>query len=127
MELENGKYFVGSIKGENNNFLGPMSGFKLETLRCLSNDKWVKNNKPKRMIYYCYGDEKYDDSIFTTLFMKRFGIDNVRGGAFKSKLTKRQKEWLTIIIERLTPSSTPNDLISIYKDTLKNLVKSAIV
>ena len=86
LKLANYKYYVGSTNINKSN---------METLEYfqLNLCDWTKLYKPLGIVDVYENCIKTDENIITKLNMKKYGIDNVRGGSFsKIMLFKIQKD-----------------------------------
>lgn len=87
LELEGGKWYVGKTTNLESRLDAHMSGMGSE---------WTKLHKPLKMEHSFIGD-KFDEDKTTKQYMEKYGIDNVRGGAYVlPKLTKEQKKLLSL-------------------------------
>lgn len=96
--LENDKYYVGRTSDIHRrigqHFLGEGA-------------KWTKLHKPKSIILYTTELNEYHEDYMTLLTMKKYGIDNVRGGRwcmqFFSDSKKAQlNSYISYIDEKLS-------------------------
>src|SRR5437016_6119888 len=73
LSLENNKYYIGKAINVYNRYVKHITG---------KGAKWTCLYKPIDII--CVIKQKYmtDETNFTKLYMKKYGIDNVRGGAY---------------------------------------------
>ena len=87
LKLEQGKYYVGKTNNPQ---------FRLEN-HCNGNGSaWTQKYKPLKMIKLIPDCTDYDEDKFTRQYMDKYGIANVRGGAFvKVNLDKPTKDFLT--------------------------------
>ena len=72
IELENNKFYVGRSNIPKQRIL---NHFKE------NGSEWTKLYKPIKVLSQIKGDN-IDEEKYTLLYMKKYGIDNVRGGAF---------------------------------------------
>lgn len=71
LELENGKYYVGKTKDTNNRIKKHFKGYGSE---------YTRKYKPVKIDKIHYNST--DELKYTLEYMKKYGIDNVRGGPF---------------------------------------------
>ena len=63
---------------------------------------WTRKYKPVKLLKYSTGDS-FDEDKITLQYMKKYGIDNVRGGSFcQCKLTKNDEETIIKMINSST-------------------------
>ena len=73
LELDNNKYYVGTMINLQN---------KMDELSSGLGSEWTNIYKPKKFIEtICYVNKNCED-IFVKKYMKLFGVDNVRGGSY---------------------------------------------
>ena len=78
LKLENNKYFINNSKKPH---------YDIKKLFSFYNDspKWIKKYKPNKLIcIYKFNESTDDVNILTLKYMKKYGIENVRGGCFSS-------------------------------------------
>ena len=87
LKLEQGKYYVGKTNNPQ---------FRLEN-HCNGNGSaWTQKYKPLKVIKLIPDCTDYDEDKFTRQYMDKYGIANVRGGAFvKVNLDKQTIDFLT--------------------------------
>lgn len=87
LKLEQGKYYVGKTNNPH---------FRLEN-HCNGNGSaWTQKYKPLKVIKLMGDCTDYDEDKFTRQYMDKYGIANVRGGAFvKVNLDKQTIDFLT--------------------------------
>jgi predicted GIY-YIG superfamily endonuclease len=73
LQLENGKYYVGKTDDVNRRYAEHKSG-------CGS--IWTKFHKPVKMVETRHVNTDQDENIVTKEYMKKYGVVNVRGGAY---------------------------------------------
>ena len=76
LELENGKYYVGTTNR-------PLNDRILEHFNECGSE-WTRIHYPIKVIETKYNVDKYDEDKYTKLYMDKYGIDNVRGGSYVS-------------------------------------------
>lgn len=74
LELTDGKYYVGKTNNEEERILSHFSE---------NGSAWTKKYKPIKVIETIDGDE-WDEDKYTKIYMKKYGIDNVRGGSYST-------------------------------------------
>lgn len=83
LELENNKYYIGETKKN------------IDLKRMKNTSEWTKIYKPISIIEK-FENGEIDKTNLTRIYMKNFGIDNVRGGAYCSViLDESRKELLS--------------------------------
>ena len=86
MELENGKYYVGKTKN-----------FEIRIGQHFSNtgSVWTQKHHPIKVIEVIETNDDFDEDKITKKYMRLYGIDNVRGGAYVTiELSSNQKSLL---------------------------------
>jgi hypothetical protein len=73
LELVNKKYYVGKTTNPE---------FRLDAHFTTGGSAWTKKYKPSRLIELKPDCDDLDEDKMTILYMKKYGIDNVRGGSF---------------------------------------------
>ena len=78
LKLENNKYFINTTKK-------PHYDIKQMFKNNTKSPKWIKKYTPKKLIsIYKFTENNDDVNILTLKYMKKYGIENVRGGCFSS-------------------------------------------
>lgn len=94
LELEQNKYYIGKS-------LNPLSRVKEHVTSTLINNPsymgsgWTKLYQPNKIIEVINSYDDFDEDKYTLKYMKKYGIDNVRGGSF-CELNLSQHNILTI-------------------------------
>ena len=89
LKLEQGKYYIGKTNNPQ---------FRLETHFNYngSASAWTQKYKPLKVLKLLQNKDDYDEDKYTRQYMDKYGITNVRGGAFvKVNLDKQTKDFLT--------------------------------
>jgi len=73
LELENDKFYVGKTNDVGERYKEHLDG---------TGNIWTKNNKPKSIIETIENSSLYDLDEYVKEYMKKYGIDNVRGGSY---------------------------------------------
>ena len=73
LELQSGKYYVGKT-------INPK--FRLDQHFNSNGSVWTQKYKPIKIIELISHCDDYDEDKYTLKYMAKYGIDNVRGGAF---------------------------------------------
>ena len=90
LELNNKKYYVGKTNDPK---------FRINTHFKSNGCSWTKNNKPIQMTALYPDCDDFDEDKYTLKYMKKYGIENVRGGSFcKIKLTEQNKNTIKHMI-----------------------------
>ena len=71
--LENNKYYIGKTENPK---------FRIDTHFNGNGSYWTKKYKPIQTIEIIPNCDNYDEDKYTILYMKKYGIHNVRGGSF---------------------------------------------
>lgn len=94
LELENNKYYIGKT---NNPQIRINDHFKLD------GSLWTKKYKPIKIIDIISNCDEFDEDKYTIKYMKKYGIDNVRGGSFcQIELDNNNKNILNKMIYSAT-------------------------
>ena len=74
LELENNKYYI----GKTNNFETRIAQHQSNQYSC----DWVSRNRFKKLVEAYDNCDGFDEDKLVKIYMYRFGINNVRGGAY---------------------------------------------
>lgn len=113
--LENDKYYVGRTSDIHRrigqHFLGEGA-------------KWTKLHKPKRVISYTKELNEYHEDYMTLLMMKKYGVDNVRGGKWCMQFfNNTKKSQLTAFASYIDENlSIEENMIRIYNVRIDYIV-----
>lgn len=92
LELENGKYYVGTTRNLEARF---------EEHRIGDGSAWTVKHKPIKIISTFDVQDGSEEDRYTLKMMKKYGMDLVRGGSYTNvKLSDRQK---TVLTDKLSP------------------------
>lgn len=84
LQLARGKYYVGSTNNLQRRLSEHFSGYGA---------KWTQKYQPQKLVYTKKG--KGHENALTKDTMRKYGIDNVRGGSWSQRiLSKKQKQSL---------------------------------
>lgn len=73
LECENDKYYVGKTKKLSTRILYHFNNF---------GSTWTKMHKPIKVLASFKNCDSFDEDKYTKFYMSKYGIDNVRGGAY---------------------------------------------
>ncbi len=73
LECKNNRYYVGKTTNPT---------FRLEQHFNNNGSAWTKKYKPIRVLEIIPNCDDYDEDKYTLKYMKKYGVDNVRGGSF---------------------------------------------
>ena len=94
LQLENGKYYVGKTKNVAERYKQHLAG---------TGSTWTRTFKPVKMLETRSLKNEHDETNLTKDLMKKYGVDNVRGGAYTTvSLDSATKS----VLERELRSST---------------------
>lgn len=94
LQLENGKYYVGKSADVQKRFQEHKSG---------SGSTWTSKHKPVKILETRPITNAHDETNVTKDLMKKYGIDNVRGGAYtKVNYTEEVKEVIKMELRAST-------------------------
>tara|TARA_Y100001970_G_scaffold118388_1_gene146957 strand:- start:238 stop:1035 length:798 start_codon:yes stop_codon:yes gene_type:complete len=82
LKLKNNKYYVGKTKNP---------GFRLEEHYRNDGSSWTKKYKPLKIQELIPDCDDYDEDKWTIKYMKKYGIENVRGGSFNTIILDKSK------------------------------------
>jgi hypothetical protein len=77
LKLEGGKYYVGKTRSIN---------FRLQSHANGIASEWTKAHRPVKLVRVWKNCDDYDEDKYTIMYMKRYGIQNVRGGSFATRV-----------------------------------------
>lgn len=90
LKLKYNKYYVGKTNNPR---------FRLDDHFSNNGSSWTKKYKPLQIQELIPDCDKYDEDKWTIKYMKKYGIDNVRGGSFNTiKLNKSKTEVINHMI-----------------------------
>ena len=73
LQLEGNKYYVGKTKNPN---------IRITEHFNFNGSQWTKKYRPLKVFEVISNCDEYDEDKYTLKYMKKYGIDNVRGGSF---------------------------------------------
>lgn len=73
LQLEQNKFYVGMTNNPS---------FRINTHFSFDGSEWTKLYKPLQVLELVPNCDEFDEDKYTLKYMKKYGIDNVRGGAF---------------------------------------------
>jgi hypothetical protein len=73
LELEDNKYYIGKTTNPN---------FRLQNHNNGNGSAWTSKYKPIKLLELIPNCDHYDEDKYTRIYMDKYGIDNVRGGAY---------------------------------------------
>lgn len=116
LKLECDKYYIGKTDRYNINlFLDTI--IKEEWSRI----EWLKLYKPKYIIKTYINKDFFYDEIIMYRYMKKYGIENVRGGIYTDVILSQQiKDFIN---KKITEMNTKNTLFTSIKQFFRKKVK----
>ena len=91
LELEHNKYYVGKSNNINARILEHFT---------TTSTAWTNKYKPVKLIEIIPNCDDFDEDKYTLMTMKKYGIDNVRGGSFsRIKLSQSNIEMIIQMIK----------------------------
>ena len=95
LELESNKYYVGKTTNVN---------FQLDIHFTMGECLWTNKYKPLKLINLISNCDNFDEDKETIQYMKKYGVNNVRGGSFcQKKLSSENKKTIKQIIKGSLP------------------------
>ena len=86
LKLQEEKYYIGKTSNPE---------FRLNTHFNNNGSEWTKLYKPVQLLKLISNCDDYDEDKYTRIYMDKYGIDNVRGGAYTTvKLNQSEKKHL---------------------------------
>jgi predicted GIY-YIG superfamily endonuclease len=73
LELNDGKYYIGKSNNIHYRYKQHLNG---------EGSEWTKKYHPIRIIHNFISQNEFDEDSTTKFYMKKYGIDNVRGGSY---------------------------------------------
>jgi predicted GIY-YIG superfamily endonuclease len=73
LKLENGKFYIGKTDDPKSRIKAHMKSY---------GSAWTRMYKPVKVIEVTADCDNFDEDKYTLKYMKKYGIDNVRGGSF---------------------------------------------
>jgi len=90
LKLQNNKYYVGKTKNPKKRLVEHYNGY---------GSAWTNKYRPIKVLELISNSDDYDEEKYTIEYMKKFGIENVRGGTFTTiHLPKFQTDYLEKVI-----------------------------
>ena len=90
LQCENNKYYVGRTNNLEQRIDNHFNNF---------GSYWTIRYKPIKILKMYHNCDEYDEDKYTLKYMKKYGIDNVRGGSFvRLTLSKYEKKFLIKMI-----------------------------
>ena len=90
LKLQNNKYYVGKTNNPKKRLVEHYDGY---------GSAWTNKYRPIKVLELISNSDDYDEEKYTIEYMKKFGIENVRGGTFTTiHLPKFQIEYLEKVI-----------------------------
>jgi hypothetical protein len=76
LKLIHNKYYIGKTRYNTN--------YRINQHFNGNGSEWTKMYKPVNVIETIHNCDDYDEDKYTLIYMKKYGIDNVRGGSFSN-------------------------------------------
>jgi len=73
LELDGGRFYVGKTTNSSARLLSHFGQ---------DGSEWTKKHKPVRVVDVIHNCDTFDEDKYTKIYMRRYGIDNVRGGSY---------------------------------------------
>jgi hypothetical protein len=129
LELNNNKYYVGKTVNPNLHFNNDnqtlYSNFYDEIKSCAQT--WINNYKPIKLLELIHFSSEYDENRYTFKYMKKYGIDNVRGGCFcELEFDMHTRRVLEISVNNYNYDDINDDLNNILVDDKNILIDNKI-
>ena len=86
LELINKKYYIGKTD---------IPEFRLDAHFDNNGSAWTKKYKPQNILEIIPDRDEFDEDKYTKIYMKKFGIDNVRGGLY-SQINLNRDQLISI-------------------------------
>lgn len=87
LECENNKYYI----GKTDNLEKRLDAHRNGTV------SWTKKYPIVKIIDTIHNSDDFDEDKYTKIYMKKYGVENVRGGSYcQIKLPKQKLDMLTI-------------------------------
>ena len=103
LELENDKFYIGKTNDVGERYKEHLNG---------EGNIWTKNNKPKSIIETIENCSLYDLDEYVKEYMKKYGIDNVRGGSYNQIILNTDTmRYLDEELNMFSNSSSKDDII----------------
>jgi len=91
LELNNNKYYIGKTENPK---------FRIDTHFNSNGSVWTKKYKPNNIHQLVPNCDNFDEDKYTLKYMKKYGIENVRGGSFcQITLTEQTKNTIKHMIK----------------------------
>ena len=75
LKLKNNKYYIGKTNDVNKRFQQHVSG---------TGSSWTSTHEPIKILKVIENASQFDEDKYVKEYMNKYGIDNVRGGAYVS-------------------------------------------
>ena len=82
LELNNNKYYVGKTD---------LPEIRLDAHFDNNGSAWTKKYKPQAIVEIIPDCSEFDEDKYTKIYMKKFGIDNVRGGSYSQIILNKDQ------------------------------------
>lgn len=113
LKLENDKYFVGATANLSKTYSQHVNEARFE---------WTVENPVIGFLFVCAEKESSDEITYTRLLMKKYGVENVRGGLISNViLTDKQMESITKHLDHLSVDSSLEEATEIRNNLLKKV------
>lgn len=83
LQLQNNKYYIGKTKNVNKRLEQHFN-------KNIYGSAWTSKHKPIKLIETIKNIDDFDEDKYTLKYMKKYGIDNVRGGSFSQLILSNE-------------------------------------